>query len=412
MEDLQLDILNSCRICLQQDVELQSIFSVSISEVDLPKIVMSLAPILILEKDGLSEKVCEECQDEIFKAFKLQQLCIQSDKNQRDLLKLPAVEDVEMPDIFNIYKNEDVSEDVSGGSEFNDVFIFDNVETKYENDGIHFLDNISEPEEKKSFKCNQCDKVFLKQTSLLRHLNSNAHKLKNVQTLNNHSKLKEIDTQKQQAVRLKESTQSSQDVDTYQEEDADQIEFNAGLSTKKKKLRKHKCQLCDKLFEKPSKLVRHLNSSVHNIALKPFECLECHQRFATEQLLTRHGVLHSSLITPTVPVERHVCIVCSKEFPCHEAKASHLKSHKLELEQMEFQCVLCPKIFKKINDLTRHSKTHMENRQHKCNVCNKLFARGSYLIDHLNQHKGLRPHKCNICQKSFQHSYTLKNHMM
>lgn len=127
---------------------------------------------------------------------------------------------------------------------------------------------------------------------------------------------------------------------------------------------------------------------------------------------SRHAIIHSDLITPPLVPEKFICIVCSQGFPTQETKTAHLKTHKQELKEMDFQCDLCPKIFKKLVDLTRHSKTHMENRQHKCNVCNKLFARGSSLIDHLNQHKGLRPHQCDICQKSFQHKNTLKNHLM
>lgn len=37
----------------------------------------------------------------------------------------------------------------------------------------------------------------------------------------------------------------------------------------------HKCTTCGKYFNSPSKLLRHMNSSVHQAGLKPYECDVC-----------------------------------------------------------------------------------------------------------------------------------------
>ena len=95
MEEVLFKIPNLCRICLRQDDDLNSIFTATVTGVELPKIVMTLAPILILENDGLSEKVCADCQEKVASAYKLQQLCVQSDKNQRNLLESVPIEHVE-----------------------------------------------------------------------------------------------------------------------------------------------------------------------------------------------------------------------------------------------------------------------------------------------------------------------------
>ena len=144
------------------------------------------------------------------------------------------------------------------------------------------------------------------------------------------------------------------------------------INTVKKTLapKQHPCEMCNKIFTKPSKLLRH--SQVHDIVKKPFECLECHQRFATEQLLNRHGILHSDLVTVDVKLESHICLICSKEFSSQEAVSSHLKSHKEELKNFTFACECCDKIFTKFNDLTKHSKTHDIHKSHQCNICQKV----------------------------------------
>lgn len=387
IEDRQLSIFNSCRICLQRDEELHSIFSVSISDIELHKIVMSLAPITILENDGLSEKVCVNCQEKILTAYDLQQMCVQSDKSLRSMLKQEIEEDVELPNIC-IYKIKEIPED---SSEFN------NFEFKQDNNDVQYLDGISTKandhikEELSihifSFKCNQCPQEFNNLPEF------NEHQLLHLNALKEISKkesIKEIDYKiDDQIKKLKKRPKKSG-----------------------KKLKKHKCAICDKVFNIASTLARHMNSKKHNAALSPFECPDCPQRFSTEQRLNRHSVLHSSLISPPVSAQRHFCMICSKEFSSHKTMTVHLKIHKKELEKKDFQCDLCPKIFKNLVDFTRHSNQHLENKEHRCNVCNKYFAKGNYLIDHLNSHKGLGIYQCDFCQKRFQYKNTIRNHLM
>lgn len=191
-----------------------------------------------------------------------------------------------------------------------------------------------------------------------------------------------------------------------------EVEIDETTLKKPKRPKAHVCPICLKAFEKPSKLLRH--SVVHDESRKPFACVvpNCHQRFATEGSLIRHGIMHSDLVEQaehTILEKKHICVVCKKEFPNQESLASHFKIHKEE--SLEFPCSLCSKVFFKLNQLTRHSRTHPENKTHKCNICHKLFAQGSHLIDHLNRHKGVRPHVCNVCNKAFQQSSTLKDHM-
>lgn len=187
-------------------------------------------------------------------------------------------------------------------------------------------------------------------------------------------------------------------------EDDTSPEDSHGENKKKRRKRnatpkRHKCSTCSKMFEKPSKLLRH--EQTHDVNKKPFACEfpECFQRFATQASLKRHAIMHSGMTIKVVEEKTFKCFICSKEFPIQEALASHMRSHKTVMDQLEFPCNLCDKKFKKLNDLTRHSRIHPENKSHKCLICSKMFSQGSHLIDHLNRHNGLKPHSCHICNK-------------
>jgi C2H2-type zinc finger/Zinc finger, C2H2 type len=198
--------------------------------------------------------------------------------------------------------------------------------------------------------------------------------------------------------------------DDVYEESSDEKET---LKMKKKKTppKKHQCPTCLKLFEKPSKLARHVQT--HDVNKKPFACevIGCFQRFLTDASLKRHAILHSGMTIKVHEEKTYECIVCLKEFKVQEALASHMRTHKDVMDQLEFPCPLCNEVFKKLNDLTRHSRKHPENKSHKCLICSKMFSQGSHLIDHLNRHNNLRPHVCHVCNKSFQQSSTLKDHL-
>lgn len=184
--------------------------------------------------------------------------------------------------------------------------------------------------------------------------------------------------------------------------------FNKAGKRMRKVLKRFECSTCQKTFEKPSKLLRH--EKIHDVNKKPYACeiFDCFHRFTNPESLQRHQIIHSGMISK---VASEPCVICSKEFDTQEAMASHMRIHKDDMMKIDFSCNLCDKVFTKLNDLTRHSRTHVVNKNFKCNICSKMFSQGSHLIDHLNRHNGLRPHICLVCNKSFQQSSTLKDHL-
>lgn len=203
-----------------------------------------------------------------------------------------------------------------------------------------------------------------------------------------------------------EYLEQSKDENLIESEEEEDPDFSQ-KTNQQRLLKKYECEVCHKLFLRPSKLARHVKT--HDVDKKPYACQEtdCYARYALPESLQRHQIIHSGLASKVAADFSVKCVVCSEEFKSQEAYTWHMTTHSKKL----LPCSSCDKEFEKVRDLWRHSKIHPENKNYKCNVCDKMFSQGSHLIDHLNRHQGLRPHVCKICNKSFQQSSTLKDHV-
>lgn len=168
----------------------------------------------------------------------------------------------------------------------------------------------------------------------------------------------------------------------------------------------NQCTVCDKVFDRPSKLRRH--SNVHASDAKPFECATCHKRFQDECHLIRHKVMHSDEMAQSIEAsvkseqQSHKCRECDREFAKQASLAAHMKIHARNGHRKSFECSHCSKTFPLQSKLSRHQRIHNSNRKKfVCSMenCERSFSSSGHLIDHLNRHKEVRPYICDICNK-------------
>lgn len=150
--------------------------------------------------------------------------------------------------------------------------------------------------------------------------------------------------------------------------------------------RGQKCTKCSKTFTDQAEFDEHVKSHLSKVRM--FPCRTCKRKFTSENMRTCHEIVHSDLITEIKKEIGNRCLICNELSATKADLEEHIRDHKAALEKGPISCIYCPKQFTKLNNLTRHLKTHEENKTHRCNQCSKTFAMGQELIDHLGRHKG------------------------
>ncbi|XP_049893940.1 zinc finger protein 771-like, partial [Epinephelus moara] len=167
------------------------------------------------------------------------------------------------------------------------------------------------------------------------------------------------------------------------------------LNTGKKPL---KCDVCGKVFERKSKLQRHLNSHTSE---KPFSCKTCGKRFSDTSALNTHIRTHTG-------EKPYLCKTCGKRF----SDASVLKRHMtIHTGEKPYTCKVCGRAFRRNDDLLGHMRTHSGEKPYTCKVCGRAFGRSDVLLVHTRTHSGEKPYTCKTCGRHFRSSSNLTIHM-
>ncbi|XP_041849472.1 zinc finger protein 239-like [Melanotaenia boesemani] len=102
------------------------------------------------------------------------------------------------------------------------------------------------------------------------------------------------------------------------------------------------------------------------------------------------------------------CKTCGKGFIRRGNFFRHMRAHAGE---RTYSCKTCGKGFSKQWNLLRHMRTHTGERPFTCGTCGKKCSQGSHLLTHMRVHTGEKPYICVTCGKGFSCSSALRRHL-
>ena len=233
----------------------------------------------------------------------------------------------------------------------------------------------------KPHKCNSCDYSCNNKSNLNRHVRL-MHK-----TSGDDSRL-----DKRHAKSYKEDS-DKRHIKSYK----DDSDFDEEME---KKMKYYSCDICEKSFNRPSKLKEHVRM-VHELTKeerekeKKFSCDICGHNFNRLDRLKTHQRVHSVDAT-------FVCDVCNAPFNALYLLHNHQEHKHPEDYKKKLTCKTCNQTFRTPTDLKKHETTHTGIKPFACDQCDASFFNKGGLNYHLqNMHLKVpkKPVYCNFCEK-------------
>ncbi|XP_032670833.1 zinc finger protein 2 homolog isoform X2 [Odontomachus brunneus] len=197
--------------------------------------------------------------------------------------------------------------------------------------------------DKEIWRCNVCNKVFLKHTILINH--ERTHK--------------------------NDKTYVECDECGKNLANKNSLMYHKKSFHLKEKL--HMCQYCGHSFV--SKEGRLIHERKHTGEC-PYICQLCNARYRGSSNLSQHMKIHTGH-------KPHKCNYCNKGFIRKNALTVHERIHT---GVKPYPCEICGRCFSQKNDMLKHIKTH-NSKLLQCDQCNEIFNRKKDLLKHTAVHE-------------------------
>lgn len=301
-----MDLLNVCRLCLAEKLEMYDVFSEATESYTFVDAVQEIAQIRIEADDQLSKNICPSCKDACTQFIGFKDIILSSNDYQLRILSgeqseqletcvVEEIGDEELPDEKGVFTC-DGSHSEEYLEEFQNDEKFDTT-----NDMITTASSDESIDELPRHKCPKCSKVFTDQSKFEEHLR--AHSMK---------------------VRLFPCKTCKRKFTTDIMRNRHEI-VHSELITEIKKETANRCLICNEILSTKADLEDHIRDHKASLENEPIGCIYCSKKFTKLKNLTRHLKTHDENKT-------HLCNTCNKTFAMGQDLIDHLNRHKGEID--------------------------------------------------------------------------------
>uniref|UniRef100_A0A4W2DPS1 Zinc finger protein n=1 Tax=Bos indicus x Bos taurus TaxID=30522 RepID=A0A4W2DPS1_BOBOX len=173
--------------------------------------------------------------------------------------------------------------------------------------------------------------------------------------------------------------------------------------------KEYKCKSCGKKFPVKQALQRHVLQCSAKSSLKDssrsFQCSVCNTSFSSASSFEQHQETCQG-------DARFVCKAdsCGKRLKSKEALRRHQEN--VHTEKRPYNCEICNKSFKRLDQVGAHKVIHSEDKPYKCKLCGKGFAHRNVYKNHKKTHSEERPFQCEECKALFRTPFSLQRHLL
>ncbi|TRZ01381.1 hypothetical protein DNTS_033767 [Danionella cerebrum] len=133
--------------------------------------------------------------------------------------------------------------------------------------------------------------------------------------------------------------------------------YDAEEQSRRQKKKVHVCEYCEKQFDHFGHFKEHLRKHTGE---KPFQCPECHERFARNSTLK-----------------------------CHMSACQNGSGAKKGRKKL-YECQVCSSVYNSWEQFKDHLVTHTGEKPNHCTLCDQWFTQPKDLHTHLQEHHGFQ----------------------
>ncbi|XP_022819229.1 zinc finger protein 1 homolog [Spodoptera litura] len=358
-----VNIIDSCRICMTQTLNMSSIFDTA--NENIVDEILFCTGITIKEDAGLPSQICEVCRNNLSIAYKFKTTCLLADETYKKLV--PKIKD-EVPEsgvtnsaYARLTFKDEIQDDVdSEGLEYvkteSDVEAADDVKTNVKGRNKEFEDVKIENE------LEIVDGVLRKSSPIKVKARGRPRKATGANA-------------KPRPLRKFKFRRLCCEVCN--------LKFDTKEQSNDHKRQAHKdmwiCEVCGKSFIHRASHYTHVKSH------QPpnYGCDQCDYKTWHKSDLVKHVRIHAGL-------KLYQCEYCSTSYYTSSNLTSHIR--RLHMKERLYDCSICKRTFFDKTKLNRHLDSHFDIKRFECNVCHACFTRRCYWKKHLlRQHDIVTP---------------------